>query len=298
MKHLVCVGLGYSARAVADRLAGDPSWRITGTARSARSAADITSGTGRVTGVAFDGTEPSAALAAALGEATHVLVSAAPDSSGDPLLNRHRADIAGAKSLAWIGYLSTIGVYGDHDGRWIDETAELRPVSQRSRQRVAAEDAWMALARESGARLQIFRLAGIYGPGRSAIDKVLDGTARRIIKPGQVFNRIHVTDIANAVLAGLSGAGTHTVYNVTDDEPAPPQDVIAHAAHLLGLPVPPDIPFEDANLSAMGRSFYGELKRVKNERMKSDLGVRLSYPSYREGLAALASGIRSPDAPA
>lgn len=287
MNHLVCAGLGYSARAVARRLAGDESWRITGTARAVADADAISAADDAVTGVAFDAVEPSPALAAALLSATHLLVSAAPDASGDPLLNRHHADIAASRSLRWIGYLSTVGVYGDHQGAWIDEEAELKPVSQRSRQRVAAEEAWMALARETGLKLQILRLSGIYGPGRSAIDKVLDGTARRIIKPGQVFNRIHVDDIANAVLAGLAGTGTHTVYNVTDDEPAPPQDVIAHAAHLLGLPVPPDIPFESANLSAMGRSFYGELKRVRNERMKSDLGVRLSYPTYRDGLEAL-----------
>lgn len=287
MKHLVCVGLGYSARAVCDQLGGEPSWRITGTARSDAGADAITAGADGIDGVCFDGTRPSPILAAALDTATHLLVSAAPDASGDPLLNQHRADIAASKSLKWIGYLSTVGVYGDHDGAWIDEEAALKPVSLRSRQRVAAEEAWLALSRETGIKLQIFRLSGIYGPGRSAIDKIRDGTARRIIKPGQVFNRIHVADIANAVIAGLSGAGAHTVYNVTDDEPAPPQDVIAHAARLLDQPVPPDIAFEDANLTAMGRSFYNELKRVRNERMKSDLGVRLRYPTYREGLAAL-----------
>jgi nucleoside-diphosphate-sugar epimerase len=194
----------------------------------------------------------------------------------------------------WIGYLSTIGVYGDHQGRWVDETTPVSPGSQRSRQRVVAETAWLDFAARSGKRMQIFRLAGIYGPGRSAIDNLRDGTARRIVKRAQVFNRIHVDDIAGTLAAAIGKLDAqYTIYNVTDDEPAPPQDVVAYAASLLNLPVPPDIPFERAPLSPMGLSFYAENKRVSNARIKADLGVVLQCPTYREGMAGIVkAGVR------
>jgi nucleoside-diphosphate-sugar epimerase len=193
--------------------------------------------------------------------------------------------LADTSNLQWAGYLSTVGVYGDHDGAWVDEETPVDPQSKRSRMRVDAENAWLHRQAVVGFELGIFRLAGIYGPGRSALDKVRDGTARRIIKPGQVFNRIHVDDIGRVVAAAATrGAGG--VFNVSDDEPGPPQDVIAHAADLLGVDAPPEVLFEEADLSPMGRSFYGENKRVSNARIKQAFGPML-YPTYREGLAAL-----------
>ena len=181
-------------------------------------------------------------MARALATATHVLISVPPGSTGDRVLGCHRADLAAAPRLAWIGYLSTVGVYGDHGGAWVDETTPATPGTERSRRRLAAEQGWLALGRESGRQVQVFRLAGIYGPGRSAIDSIRDGTARRIVKPGQVFNRIHADDIASALEAAMTGRGRHAIYNVADDEPAPPQDVIAYAAALLAVAPPPASP--------------------------------------------------------
>lgn len=280
--------MGYSARALARRLAPD-GWRITGSSTSDAGLARIHTEGWKA--VRFDGTSPGGApMQQAIVDATHLVVSAAPGEAGDPLLRQLSGLIAAAPRLAWIGYLSTVGVYGDHQGAWVDEDTSLKPTSQRSRQRVVAEQAWLDFSKTSGKRVQIFRLAGIYGPGRSAIDNLRDGTARRIIKPGQVFNRIHVDDIAGTTAAAIGRPNArHTIYNVTDDEPAPPQDVVEYAAKLLGLPVPPDIPFAEAPLSPMGRSFYAENKRVRNSRIKDDLGMTLRCPTYREGMAAIAA---------
>jgi nucleoside-diphosphate-sugar epimerase len=224
-------------------------------------------------------------VSAALAEADHVLVSIAPDASRDPVLTHFRNDLAGLKPKAVV-YLSTVGVYGDHGGAWVDERSECRPVSARSRARVEAEAAWRLFAHETGVPVAIVRLAGIYGPGRGPFEKVRDGTAQRIVKPGQVFNRIHVDDVAviveSALLRRVDG-----IFNGADDEPAPPQDVLGYAAELLGLPPPPEVEFETAELSAMARSFYGENKRVRNEKIKRELGVRLAYATYREGLRAI-----------
>jgi nucleoside-diphosphate-sugar epimerase len=287
MPHLFCFGLGFSARVFARDRAGR-GWQVTATSTSAAGVERIrAAGYGALH---YDGRTPGQGVAAALADATHVLVSPAPDAAGDPVLRHHAADLAGAPALGWIGYLSTIGVYGNSDGNWIDETAELRPNSDRSRWRAAAEAAWLDLARSSRKPVQVFRLAGIYGPGRSAIDNLREGSARRIIKPGQVFNRIHVDDIAGALAAAVDRGGRHAIYNVCDDEPAPPQDVVAYAARLLGLPVPPDLPFEQAELSPMARSFYADNKRVSNARLKADLGYAFRHPTYREGMAAIAAG--------
>lgn len=285
MSHLFCFGLGYSARAIARQAAAE-GWTITGTSTTPDGAARIRAM--GYDGLVYDGSAPGEEVGARLRGATHVVASAAPDASGDPVLRHHAADLAGATSVKWIGYLSTVGVYGDRQGGWVEETSDLRPVSQRSRQRVAAETEWLAFAARAGKTVQVFRLSGIYGPGRSAIDNLREGSARRLVKPGQVFNRIHVEDIAGAVWAAMTRGGTHQIYNVTDDEPAPPQDVVAYAATLLGLPIPPEIPFDTADLSPMARSFYGENKRVSNARLKADLGVTFKYPTYREGMAALA----------
>jgi nucleoside-diphosphate-sugar epimerase len=289
MMRLFCFGLGYSALHLARRLRKD-GWHIAGTARTAEGAAAFARE--GVAPLVFDGTRPGAGVREALQEATHVLVSVPPDAAGDPVLEHHAADIAAATSVGWIGYLSTVGVYGDRGGAWVDEDSSTNPTSERSRRRVAAEEAWRAFGNREHKRVQIFRLAGIYGPGRSAIDRLRAGTAQRIVKPGQVFNRVHVDDIARVLHAAMTRTGSFAVYNVADDEPAPPQDVIAYAARLLQLPFPPEIAIEEAELSPMAMSFYVENKRISNARLRADLGVELEFPSFREGLRAILEGER------
>ncbi len=208
------------------------------------------------------------------------------------MLRHHARDLESSASLGWIGYLSTIGVYGDRRGGWVDEATPPDPTSERSRRRVEAENAWLAFGARTGRRVEIFRLAGIYGPGRSAIERLREGSVQNIIKPGQVFNRIHVEDIARTLRAAIDGRGRHQVYNVADDEPAPPQDVIAFAADLLQIPPPPPIALADAQLSPMAASFYAESKRVGNSRLRLDLRVELKFPSYREGLRAIVARSR------
>ncbi len=283
--NLVILGLGYSSRAFLRAVR--PRFRsVVGSVRSVEKAAALSDD--GLTVRLFPGEED--ALATDIAGADALLVSVPPGEAGDPVLARFAADIAAAPRLGWIGYLSTIGVYGDHHGAWIDEATIPRPLSRRSRWRLAAEEAWLALGRESGKPVHVFRLAGIYGPGRSAFDKLAAGTARRLVKPGQVFNRIHVDDIAMVLAASLDRPRAGAIYNVTDDEPAPPQDVIAYAAELAGREPPPEAPFDAAALSPMAASFWGENKRVRNGLLKAELGVSLAYPSYREGLRALAPG--------
>jgi nucleoside-diphosphate-sugar epimerase len=283
MSRLLAVGLGYSAGAVAARLRAQ-GWQIAGTARGEDGLAGI-----RALGheaIPFSGDAPSAALSEALRQATHLLLSAAPGAEGDPLLIHHAADLAAAPRLAWIGYFSTVGVYGDHGGAWVDESTPPQPGSARSRWRVAAEQAWLNFATGRRLPVAILRLSGIYGPGRNALAKLKAGTERRIHKPGQVFNRIRVEDIAGAVEAAIARRAAG-IFNVTDNEPAPPQDVIAFAAELLGMAPPALIDWQDAELSPMGRSFYLENRRVSNGRMKDVLGYAPAYPTYRDGLRAL-----------
>ncbi|MDR3499794.1 MAG: SDR family oxidoreductase [Parvibaculum sp.] len=220
----------------------------------------------------------------ALRGVTHLLLSVPPGEAGDPVLAALGRDIAAlAPPLQWVGYLSTTGVYGDRSGGWVDEASPLAPSTERGRRRLAAEQGWASL----GLPLHIFRLAGIYGPGRNQLRSVIDGTAKRIVKPGQVFSRIHVDDIAAVLAASMARPRPGAAYNVCDDEPAPPQDVVAYAAHLLGREPPPEIAFADAELSPMARSFYEESKRVSNRLIHEELGVALLYPTYREGLKAL-----------
>jgi nucleoside-diphosphate-sugar epimerase len=277
-KTLLSFGHGYSARALARRLLPQ-GWTIYGTTRD----------DSKINALHDEGIHPirwpDGKVRAALDRASHILISAAPGADGDPILAEMADDIAAAAPrLTWAGYLSTTGVYGDHGGEWVDETTPLTPTTARGKARVAAENQWQAIP---GLPLHIFRLAGIYGPGRGPFEKVKSGTARRIVKPGQVFSRIHVKDIAQVLEASITHPNPGAVYNVCDDDPAPPQDVIAHAAELLGLPLPPEVPFDSADLSPMARSFYAESKRVRNDRIKRDLGVDLIYPGYREGLSAL-----------
>ena len=277
-KTLLSIGHGFSARALAARLVPQ-GWRIVGTTRSPDKA-DAIADTG-VEPVVW----PGADLGALIAQFPNVLVSAGPDSAGDPVLNAvEDAVIRAAPDLRWVGYLSTTGVYGDHDGDWVDEDTPLTPSTKRGRARVTAEARWQAI---SDLPLHIFRLAGIYGPGRGPFAKVRAGTARRIIKQGQVFSRIHVEDIAQALELSLQRPDPGAIYNLCDDDPAPPQDVIAHAAELLGLPVPPAIPFDQADMTPMARSFYAESKKVRNDRIKQALGWAPQFPTYRAGLAAL-----------
>lgn len=283
MNHLFCFGLGFSAKALARRLAAQ-GFRITGTSRNPQGVADIEALGYR--GLLFDGSRPLAP--AGFDDVTHLLISVPPDAAGDPVLRQHRDDLARvAPRIAWAGYLSTTGVYGDRGGDWVSEDTPLAPNTERGHRRLAAETAWLALHRDHGLPLHIFRLAGIYGPGRNQLITVADGTARRIVKPGQVFSRIHVDDIATVLAASIARPHPGRAYNVCDDEPCPPQDVVAHAARLLGRPLPPEIPFAEARLSPMAQSFYADSKRVANHRIKAELGVRLRYPTYREGLEAL-----------
>ncbi len=274
MTTLLSLGHGYTSSALAARLV-PLGWTVIGTCRDP-ARADIL----RAAGV-----EPlllPADLSAALARASHVLAAAAPDAEGDPFLRMAGAALRAAHPR-WVGYLSTTAVYGDHQGAWVDEATPINPQSLRARQRVQAEEAWLA----TGLPVHIFRLAGIYGPGRGPFEKVRDGSARRIIKPGQVFSRIHVADIAETLLASIRRPNPGTIYNVCDDDPAPAEDVLSHAAHLLGLPEPPAIPYDEAEMTPLARSFYAESKRVRNDRIKAELGVTLRYPDYRAGLADL-----------
>ncbi len=285
MNTLLSLGHGYSARVLGRRLIAQ-GWTVIGTTRSAEKAETLRA----------EGVEPLnwpvEDLSPALSRATHLLSSVAPDAAGDPVLLQHGPAIAAARHLRWVGYLSTTGVYGDRGGGWVDEDSPLAPTTRRGQQRVLAEAAWQSLCRQAGLPLHIFRLAGIYGPGRGPFEKVLNGTARRIIREGQVFSRIHVDDIAQVLEASIRQPNPGAIYNVCDDDPAPPEDVIAHAAELLGLPLPPAVPYDAAEMTPMARSFYAESKRVRNHRIKHELGVRLCYSGYREGLAALLAEMR------
>lgn len=280
LENLFIFGLGYTGlRFVAKN--GSSFSSLSGTVRSPEKAASL-----QATGVyayAFDSAE---AIDRAIA-AEAVLVSVPPDISGDPVFMQFGERLAKAGKCRWLGYLSTTGVYGDRDGAWTDETVPVHPVTPYSMHRADAERDWQAWGAHNNIPTKIFRLTGIYGPGRSAFDTLERGEARRIIKPGQVFNRIHVDDIVAVLMASLAQPEIGTIYNVSDDEPAPPQDVITYAAKLAGMVPPPEVLFDDADLSPVGRSFYSENKRIDNRLMKRELGIKLAYPTYREGLAAL-----------
>ena len=280
--RLFCFGYGYSAESLVRRLSSRDV-----AAAGTRTNLSGTSGPA-VELVAYKGDAASVHVRGLLAGTTHLLVSIPPDLEGDVVLRHFREDIAALADLVWIGYLSTVGVYGDHKGAWVDEETPTRPTSERSLRRLQAEQAWLDFRGESGKRVEIFRLSGIYGPGRSVLDNLKAGTARRIIKPNQVFNRIHVDDIARVLAAAIDKDAGHAIYNVSDDEPAPPEEVVAYAAELLGLPLPPAVAFESAGLSGMAASFWAESKQVRNTRIREALGVELLYPTYREGLRALA----------
>ena len=281
--RMMIFGAGFSGLAIARALAGVCDF-AGGTTRSPERFAALQAA--GLSPFIYQGGNPAEDLGAALSEVTHLVMSIAPDSGGDPLLEAFAGGLrASMPKLEWIGYLSTVGVYGDHGGEWVDEETVCKPVSRRSVARLAAEDGWTRLAAEAGVPLAIIRLSGIYGPGRNALKTLSAGKARRLIKPGQVFNRIHVADIggATALLARQALGG---IYHVTDDMPAPPQDVVSEAARIMGLEPPAEIDFETADLSPMARSFYGENKRVANARIKA-VGYGFLYPDYFTGLSAL-----------
>lgn len=276
---MLVLGHGYSASFLTPLLRAK-GWQVTGTTRGR---ADAVTASG-ATALIWPGQED--AVRQQIASADAILISAAPGPDGDPALAAFGDDIARARP-GWLGYLSTTGLYPDSKGDWVDEDTPPAPTTDRGRARLQAETGWQALARAADLPLHIFRLAGIYGPGRGPFEKLRNGTARRIIKPGQVFSRIHAEDIAQVLLASIARPDPGAIYNLCDDDPAPPQDVLAHAAGLIGLPVPPAEDFATAQMTPMARSFYADCRRVRNGRIKRDLGITLRYPDYRSGLAAI-----------
>tara|TARA_B100000475_G_scaffold161890_1_gene122846 strand:+ start:3041 stop:3910 length:870 start_codon:yes stop_codon:yes gene_type:complete len=279
-KKLLSLGHGYSAQ-VFEKFLDPKIWEISATTRDIKKA-DIL-GARNINAFIWPGTD----LKNEINRASHILLSIPPLESGDPVFESYFETIKNATNLEWIGYLSTTAVYGDHDGNWVDERTELNPTTKRGKHRVLAEEQWLSLAKEVGSPVNIFRLAGIYGPGRGPFLKVLAGTAKRIIKEGQVFSRIHVEDIARVLFASIEQPGIGCVYNVCDDLPAPPEDVLSFAAKLLNKEDPPIANFLSSNLSDMVRSFYSECKRVDNSKIKSDLQISLKYPNYKIGLKSV-----------
>jgi nucleoside-diphosphate-sugar epimerase len=288
MSALICFGLGYSAEHFIGRY-GDGFDRIIGTVRGAERAAILNQFLpGRLRALIFDGTKATPELMRAVGEADVALVSIPPNESGDPVLASFGETLLQAPRLQSIVYLSTVGVYGDHGGAWVDEATASRPGSARSRERLAAEQAWQTLGVRTGVSVAILRLAGIYGPGQNALVQITRGNTRRVVKPGQVFNRIHVADIAQAIHAAFAQKASG-IFNVADDEPSQPGEPLALAAVLLGRDPPPEISFAEAapSMSPMALSFWQDCRRVRNDKLKRELGVTLLYPTYREGLRAL-----------
>lgn len=285
-RHLFCFGCGYTARRLARRVIA-ASGRVSGTRRD-QAGAEALAAEG-ITGHRFAG--DAALPASAFDGVTEVLVSIPPGEGGEDGVLRWHGEVLGAlPSLRWVGLLSTTGVYGDTGGNWVDEDAPLNPMNERSERRVAAERRWLDWGKASGTAVQVFRLPGIYGPGRSPLDRLRSGSAQRIVKAGQVFNRAHVDDIGTALLLGMDRPTAGPVFNVADDEPAPADEVLEFAATRAGLPAPPAVPFDEAELSPMARSFYAENKRVSNRRIRDELGFVPAYPSYREGLTAILAG--------
>ncbi|NQU72727.1 MAG: SDR family oxidoreductase [Rhodospirillales bacterium] len=294
-RRLFCFGLGYSASRLARALIAD-GWAVAGTCRTAEAAAQL-----RADGIdahLFDGVAGMDHMDALLAGATHLLSSVPPEVDGDPVLRLHGADIARCAGLPtglkWVGYLSTTGAYGDTGGAWVDEAAPVAPTGDRGKRRVHAERQWLGLFGDrvgnGAAAIHVFRLAGIYGPGRSALDAARRGASHRIIKPGHVFSRIHVDDIAAVLRASMDRPNPGAIYNVCDNFPAPSAEITSFACKLLGIAPPPEIAFEDADLSPMAKSFYADNRRVRNNRIRDELGVTLTYPDYETGLRAIFAG--------
>ncbi|WP_339632862.1 SDR family oxidoreductase [uncultured Sneathiella sp.] len=282
-QQLFCFGLGFTARQIA---ADYPDWEVLGTSRTP----PLDGETSEFSIFPFRRGSPIPDFSNLTKEVSHILLSIPPDDLGDPVYDEMREQIVSLPNLKWIGYLSTTGVYGDLDGGWVDEESPYNPSGKRGERRMLAEKAWRGLYETRGLPLHIFRLPGIYGPGRNQLVSLKNGKARRIEKPGQVFSRIHVADLAAILVASMKKPNPGAIYNVADDEPAPPQEVVSHAAELLGITPPPLVDFDVADLSPMARSFYSDSKRVGNSKIKSELGISLKFPTYREGLAALLPG--------
>lgn len=282
MSHLFCFGPGFVAKRLAGALHGD-GLRVSGTCRDAEKRPALEEF--GIEPVPFDGAAPLGA--GALEDVTHVVLSIPPGADGDPVLRHHAETLAGLKTLEWVGYLSATSVYGDSGGALVDEDAPLRATTERGQRRIAAERDWMSLCADRGVPVHVFRLAGIYGPGRSPFDALRAGTARRVGAPGHLFSRTHVDDIVTVLLASMAKPRPGAVYNVCDDRPAESAEVTAYAAELLGIDPPPPVPLEEAELSPMARSFYQDRRLIDNSRIKSELGVDLRYPDYRAGLTSI-----------
>jgi nucleoside-diphosphate-sugar epimerase len=277
---LFCFGLGFTARTLASDF---PEWNVMGTGRSPSPG----SVEDPIPVFPFRRDFPVTDFTERTSDITHVLLSVPPDDRGDPVFDVMAKQICAMPSLKWVGYLSTTGVYGNLDGAWVDENSPCNPSGVRGRRRAEAEEAWMSLYETAALPVHIFRLPGIYGPGRNQLVSIKNGKARRILKPGQIFSRIHVQDIAAILMASMRQPNPGSIYNIADDEPAPPAEVVTFAAGLLGVEPPPVLDFATADLSPMARSFYADSKRVSNAKIKAELGIQLKYPTYREGLMAL-----------
>lgn len=278
--NLFCFGLGFTARALAKKIIAQ-EWGVSGTCRS------IEKKDSDFTVFPFDGTNTTNEIDEALSKATHLLVSIPPQLSGDVVLQLFGSKIAECENLKWIGYISSTGVYGDTQGDWVDESSPLQPETELNGRRVEAENQWLTMAKQNGLPVMVFRCVAIYGPGRNLILSVQKGRARRIEKPGLVFSRIHVEDLAQVLEASIKNPKPGEIYNVSDDHPSPPSEAVEYACKLLGVEPPPLIPFESAELSEIARGFYLTCKRVSNKKIKEELGVKLKYPNYRSGLDAL-----------
>lgn len=284
-KKLFCFGYGYTCDYLGHDLdTANEDWILAGTTRDEKKRQDLIDR--GIQAHIFDPTHPLADPQGILDGTTHLLISTPPDDGGDPAFAIHAHDILKIPTLEWVGYISTTGVYGDRKGDWVDETAAILPTNRRGQRRQKAEEEWLSLYKSDNLPVHIFRLAGIYGPGRSALDSIRAGIARRIDKPGQAFSRIHVEDIVATLRASMANPDVGQIYNLADDLPSPSHEVIAYACELLGKPVPPLIPFEQADLAPMALSFYNDNKRIKNEKIKNKLGITLKYPTFKDGLRA------------
>lgn len=291
-KKLFCFGYGYTCDYLAHELMRAGGWDIGGTTRDLEKRSFLRSK--GIKAHLFDYEHPLGDPYFILDGTTHLLISTPPDDAGDPTFHMHAQDIVRIPTLEWVGYLSTTGVYGDRDGGSVDEYSEIRPNSKRGSRRVRAENEWYSLFQHYGLPLHIFRLAGIYGPGRSALDSVRAGVARRINKPGQVFNRIHVEDIVQTLMASMAQPNPGAAYNLSDDDPVPSWEVITYTCELLGITPPPIIPYNEADMAPITRSFYSDNKRVLNDRIKRELGVTLKYPDYKKGIDACLAAENDP----
>jgi nucleoside-diphosphate-sugar epimerase len=275
--HLFCFGLGFSALALAE-ICQKNGWRVSGTVRSAHKQEQLQMR--GITAHIYDENLPLLYPDAAFSGVTHILISIPPNDSGDIVFQDYAEIINNLPHLEWLGYCSTTGVYGDHNGAWVDENSPTNPKHLRAKRRLMAEEQWL----QNNKTTHIFRISGIYGPKRSALDSLKNGSAKRIDKPGHVFCRIHVDDIAQALFASTQNKTAGEIFNLADDNPAEQSEVIAYAAEILHITPPALIKFENADLSEMARDFYSANRRVSSKKIKEKLGIKWLYPSYKEGL--------------